>query len=58
MFFPRPATRADVEIVQKYLEGLGYKTTDSEGGDLWVSKIGLTLHLEFSIQILWWEKWK
>lgn len=48
--FPRPATRADVEVVQKYLEGLGYKTTDSEGGDLWVSKIGLTLHLEFSIQ--------
>lgn len=47
---PRPVTRADVEVVQKYLEGLGYKTTDSEGGDLWVSKIGRTLHLEFSIQ--------
>ena len=48
--FPRPVTRADVEAVQKFLEGLGYKTTDSTGGDLWVSKIGLTLHLEFDIQ--------
>ncbi len=48
--FPRPATRADVEAVQKYYEGLGYKITDSAGGDLWVSKVGLTLHFEFSIQ--------
>ncbi len=48
--FPRPATRADVETVQKFYEGLGYKITDSAGGDLWVSKIGLTLHLTFSIQ--------
>lgn len=48
--FPRPVTRADVEAIQSYLEGLGYKTTSSEGGDLWVTKIGLTLHLEFSIQ--------
>lgn len=48
--FSRPVTRADVETIQKYLEGRGYKTTDSEGGDLWVTKIGLTLHLEFDIQ--------
>ena len=48
--FPRPVTRADVEVIQKNLEGLGYKITGSEGGDLWVSKIGLTLHLEFAIQ--------
>lgn len=48
--FPRPATRADVEAVQKKYEELGYKITESDGGDLWVSKIGLTLHLEFSIQ--------
>lgn len=48
--FPRPATRADVEAIQKKYEELGYKITGSDGGDLWVSKIGLTLHLEFSIQ--------
>lgn len=48
--FPRPATRADVEAVQKKYEALGYKITDSTGGDLWVSKVGLTLHLTFFIQ--------
>ena len=48
--FPRPDTRADVEAIQKKYEELGYKITSSDGGDLWVSKIGLTLHLEFSIQ--------
>lgn len=48
--FPRPVTRADVETVQKYYEGLGYKIDESEGGSLWVSKVGLTLHMTFSIQ--------
>lgn len=48
--FPRPATRADVEVVQKYYEGLGYKIDDSVEGNLWVSKVGLTLHMTFSIQ--------
>ncbi|MDP1709403.1 MAG: hypothetical protein Q8L21_00765 [Candidatus Komeilibacteria bacterium] len=48
--FTRPTTRADVEVIQKKYEEKGYKITSSEGGDLWVSKIGLTLHLEFSIQ--------
>jgi len=48
--FTRPITRADVEAIQKKYEEKGYKITSSDGGDLWVSKIGLTLHLEFSIQ--------
>lgn len=48
--FPRPATRADVETVQKKYEALGYKINESEGGNLWVSKVGLTLHLTFFIQ--------
>ncbi|MDD5341441.1 MAG: hypothetical protein PHC97_03340 [Patescibacteria group bacterium] len=49
-YFPRQTTRADVEAVQRYYEGLGYKIDESEGGNLWVSRIGLTLHLTFSIQ--------
>ncbi|MDD5109864.1 MAG: hypothetical protein PHI63_01445 [Patescibacteria group bacterium] len=48
--FSRLATRADVEAVQKKYEELGYKIDESEGGSLWVSKVGLTLHLTFSIQ--------
>ncbi|MDP1759970.1 MAG: hypothetical protein Q8L01_00665 [Candidatus Woesebacteria bacterium] len=48
--FPRPATRADVETVQKKYEALGYKIDESEGGRLFVSKIGLTLHMTFAIQ--------
>ncbi|MDD2807959.1 MAG: hypothetical protein PHW95_05595 [Patescibacteria group bacterium] len=48
--FPRPATRADVEAVEKYYVGLGYKVDDSTGGQLNVSKVGLTLHLTFAIQ--------
>jgi hypothetical protein len=48
--FPRLTTRADVEAVQKEYESLGYKITDSSGGDLWVSKVGRTLHMTFSIQ--------
>lgn len=48
-YFPRPVTRADVETVQKYYEGLGYKIEESEGGRLSVSRIGLTLRFTFSI---------
>jgi hypothetical protein len=47
--FPRPTTRADVEAVQKKLEALGYHTDESEEGRLFVSKVGLTLHMTFSI---------
>lgn len=48
-YFPRPVTRADVEAVQKYYEGLGYKIDESEGGRLYVSRVGLTLHFTFFI---------
>ncbi|MFA7662793.1 MAG: hypothetical protein WCX88_02645, partial [Patescibacteria group bacterium] len=47
--FSRTTTRADVEAVQKKYEALGYKIDDSTGGNLWVSKVGQTLHLTFSI---------
>ncbi|MDD5726611.1 MAG: hypothetical protein PHC53_04395 [Patescibacteria group bacterium] len=47
--FPRLLTRADVEEVQKYYQGLGYKIDESEGGTLYVSRIGLTLHMDFHI---------
>ena len=47
--FPRPVTRADVEAVQKKYEELGYKVDESEGGRLYVSKIGRTLHMTFSV---------
>lgn len=46
---PRTATRADVETVQKKYEELGYKIDESIDGNLWVSKIGLTLHMTFYI---------
>lgn len=49
-YFPRLVTRADVEAVQKEYAALGYKIDESNGGNLWVSKIGRTLHLTFSIQ--------
>ncbi|MFA6099322.1 MAG: hypothetical protein WC750_00400 [Patescibacteria group bacterium] len=48
--FPRLVTRADVEAVQKKLEAIGYKIDESEGGTLYVSKVGRTLHMTFSIQ--------
>lgn len=48
--FPRPATLADVEAVQKYYEELGYKIDESESGRLFVTKVGRTLHMTFSIQ--------
>lgn len=48
--FPRPATRADVEAVQKKYEELGYKIDESENGRLFVSRVGRTLHMTFSIQ--------
>lgn len=47
--FPRLVTRADVLVVENYYKGLGYKIDESEGGDLYVSKIGRSLHLDFSI---------
>ena len=48
-YFPRLVTRADVETVQKYYQDLGYKIDESEGGRLYVSRVGLTLHLTFAI---------
>ncbi len=48
-YFPRLVTRADVEAIQKYYEGLGYKIDESEGGLLYVSKVGLTLHMTFYV---------
>jgi len=47
--FPRLVTRQDVLVVEEYYKGLGYKIDESEGGDLYVSKIGRSLHLDFSI---------
>jgi len=47
--FPRLVTRSDVVTVENYYKGLGYKIDSSEGGDLYVSRIGLTMHLDFSI---------
>lgn len=48
-FFPRLVTRADLEEVQKYYQGLGYKVDESQGGNLYVSRVGLTLHMDFYI---------
>ncbi len=47
--FPRLVTRDDVLTVENYYKGLGYKIDESTGGDLYVSKVGLSLHLDFSI---------
>ncbi|HAI98795.1 TPA: hypothetical protein DCL30_04665 [Candidatus Peribacteria bacterium] len=47
--FPRQATVADREAVQKAYEKLGYKVDESEGGHLTVSKVGLSLRMTFSI---------
>jgi len=48
-YLPRLVTRVDVEAVQKYYEGLGYKIDESEGGHLYVSRVGLSLRFTFSI---------
>jgi hypothetical protein len=48
--FSRLTTRADVEAVQKAYEDLGYTVDESTGGNLWVSKVGQTLHMTFSTQ--------
>jgi len=48
--FPRQVTRTDVEVIQKKYEALGYKIIESSGGNLWVSRVGLTLHFTFSTQ--------
>lgn len=47
--FPRLITRADVEAVQKKYEAMGYKIDESENGRLYVSKIGISLHMTFSV---------
>ncbi|MFA6170970.1 MAG: hypothetical protein WCW77_02765 [Patescibacteria group bacterium] len=47
--FPRLVTRADVEAVENKYKELGYKIDESEGGRLYVSRVGLTLHMTFSI---------
>ncbi len=48
-YLSRPVTRADVEAVQKYYEGRGYKIEESEGGRLYVSRVGLSLRFTFSV---------
>ena len=48
--FDRLVTRDDVEAVQEYLEGIGYTTNTSEGGQLIMMKIGRTLNIVFSIE--------
>jgi hypothetical protein len=48
-YLPRPVTRIDVEAVQKYYEGRGYKIDESEGEHLYVSRVGLTLRFTFFI---------
>jgi len=47
-YLPRLVTRADVEAIQKYYEKLGYKIDEFEGGRLYISWVGLTLHFTFS----------
>lgn len=47
--FPRLVTRADVEIIQKKYEDLSYKIEESSGGTLNVSKVGRSLHFNFSV---------
>ncbi|MFH0769844.1 MAG: hypothetical protein V1926_00530 [Candidatus Peregrinibacteria bacterium] len=48
-FFPRQATVADREAVQKALVDLGYKVDEAEGGILNVSKVGRSLRMTFSV---------
>ncbi len=48
-YFPRQATVADREAVQKEYVKLGYKVDEAEGGRLYVSKIGLSLRMTFSV---------
>jgi hypothetical protein len=47
--FPRQATIADREAVQKAYEGLGYKVDEAEDGRLTVSKVGRSLRMTFSV---------
>ncbi|MDO8468217.1 MAG: hypothetical protein Q7S29_00465 [Candidatus Peribacter sp.] len=47
--FPRQATVADREAVQKALVALNYKVDEAEGGVLHVSKVGRSLRMTFSI---------
>ncbi|HUT21962.1 MAG TPA: hypothetical protein VMX18_00975 [Candidatus Bipolaricaulota bacterium] len=47
--FSRLVTRADVIMVQEKYQALGYKVEESEGGSLWLTRVGLTLHMTFSI---------
>jgi len=48
-YLPRPVTRADVEAVQKYYEGRGYKIDESTGEHLYISRVGLALRFTFFI---------
>lgn len=47
--FPRQATVADREAVQKALVALGYKVDEAEGGVLHVSKVGRSLRMTFAV---------
>ena len=48
-YFPRQATVADREAVQKELVKLGYKVDEAEGGTLNVSKVGRSLRMTFAV---------
>jgi len=48
-YFPRQATVADREAVQKEYLKLGYKVDEAEGGRLTVSKVGVSLRMTFSV---------
>ncbi|MFA6522981.1 MAG: hypothetical protein WCS85_01270 [Candidatus Peribacteraceae bacterium] len=48
-YFPRQATVADREAVQKEVVALGYKVDEAEGGVLNVSKVGVSLRMTFSV---------
>ena len=48
-YFPRQAIVADREAVQKAYVALGYKVDEAEEGRLYVSKIGVSLRMTFSV---------
>ncbi|MFA6039287.1 MAG: hypothetical protein WCV62_00985 [Candidatus Peribacteraceae bacterium] len=48
-YFPRQATVADREAMQKEYVALGYKVDEAEGGVLNVSKVGRSLRMTFSV---------
>ena len=50
LYLPAAGNPSGCGSDSKKYEELGYKIDESSGSDLWVSKIGQTLHLTFFIQ--------